>query len=143
MGEYAGEFPRNFISFRCLENEYNEEGARNTEDVKNFPNLPEASELETVLVDETENFPSKSLTVMQVAAVRNPVTKDDMNVVAENVRMATQECLLSTSEGVSRFLERFLHERLDPLSGEGLDKIVEVDVFGMLALLKESNVGHR
>ena len=40
-------------------------------------------------------------------------------------------------------LERCLHEKLDALIGEGLEKIVEVDPCGMLALLEKSNVGHR
>ena len=80
---------------------------------------------------------------MQVAAVGDRVRKDDMNVVAENVKIASQVCVLSSGEEASRALKMFLHERLDVLSGEVLEKIVEVDMSRMLAFLEKSNVGHR
>ena len=50
---------------------------------------------------------------------------------------------MSSSDEGSVALERFLHDRLDYLRGEGLEKIVEVDPSGKLALLDESNFGHR
>ena len=96
-----------------------------------------------MIVTETEDSPSKSLAVMKNAAVIDPVSKDDVEVVAENVRIASQECLLSSGDGGSVALERILHEKLDALSAEGLEEIVEVDPSGMLPLLEESNVWHR
>ena len=79
MSKYTGVISK-FIRFHCLENESNEKDARNTEGVQNFPNLPRASE--SALVVETETSPSKSLALMQVATVSEPISKDDVNVFA-------------------------------------------------------------
>ena len=45
MGEYAGELPRKFISFPCLENESNVPKDHNTEETENYPGLPQRSEV--------------------------------------------------------------------------------------------------
>ena len=66
MGEYAGELPRKFISFHCLENESNEPKDHNTEGIENYPDLPQRSEVEIVVIEETETSPTKSLAVLQV-----------------------------------------------------------------------------
>ena len=80
-----------------------------------------------MIVAETEDSPSKSLAEMQVAAVSDSVSKDDVDVVTEDVRIASQECLLSSSGKGSAALERFLHGKLDILSAERLENIGEVD----------------
>ena len=46
MGEYAGELPRKFISFHCLENESNVLRDRNTEGTENNPDFPHWSQSE-------------------------------------------------------------------------------------------------
>ena len=66
MGEYAGELPRKFISFHCLGNEYNVPKGHNTEETENYPDLPQRSEVEIVVIEETETYASKSLAVLQV-----------------------------------------------------------------------------
>ena len=76
MGEYAGELPRKFISFHCSENESNVPKDRNTEGTVNYPGLPQRSESEIVIIEETETSPSKSLAVLQVAGVRNQLLKE-------------------------------------------------------------------
>ena len=63
MGEYAGELPRKFISFHCLENEYNVPKDHNTEGTENYPDLPQRSEVDIVVIEETETSPTKSLAV--------------------------------------------------------------------------------
>ena len=79
---------------------------------------------------------------MQVAAVSYLISKNNVNVVAEDNKMVSQGCLLSSSDEGRVVFKKFLHESLKAVSGEGLDKIVEVDCSGMLALLEKSNVGH-
>ena len=59
MGEYAGELPRKFISFHCLENESNVPKDHNTEGTENFPDLPQISEVKIVVIEETETSPYK------------------------------------------------------------------------------------
>ena len=64
MGEYAGELPRKFTSFHCLENESNVLKDRNTEGTENNPDLPQRSDTEIVDIEETETSPSKILAVL-------------------------------------------------------------------------------
>ena len=54
MGEYSGELPRKFISFHCLENESDVPKGHNTEETENYPDLPQRSEVEIVVIEETE-----------------------------------------------------------------------------------------
>ena len=82
MGEYDGELPRKFISFHCLDNDSDELTNNNTEWTENFPDLHSTSHVETVIVVETENPPTKSLTVLHVAGVGECVAKDDVDTVA-------------------------------------------------------------
>ena len=65
-----------------------------------------------------------------------------MDVFAENDKIANQEYLWSGCDEGSAALEKIIHEKLDSLSGEGLKKIVEVDLPRMLALLEKSIAGH-
>ena len=51
-----------------------------------------------------------------------------------------RECLLSSSDEGSEGLEKFLRDKLDSFSGEGLDRIVEVDPTVVLELLDENLV---
>ena len=60
MGEYAGDLPRKFISFHCLENESNVPKDHNTEETENYPSVPQRSEVEIVVIEETETSPAKS-----------------------------------------------------------------------------------
>ena len=66
MGEHADELPRKFISFHCLENESNVPKDHNTEETDNYPGLPQRSEVEILVIAETETSPAKSLAVLQV-----------------------------------------------------------------------------
>ena len=67
MGEHAAEMPRKFISFHCLANESNEQKDSNIEGTENFPGLPQRSESEIVIIEDTETSRTKSLAVLQVA----------------------------------------------------------------------------
>ena len=77
--------------------------------------------------------------MLHVAAVGQCVANDDIDIVTKGVSVASQECLLSCSNKGSGALERFLHVKLDFLSGEGLESIVEVDPFCVLASSIESD----
>ena len=65
-----------------------------------------------------------------------------MNGTVENVKIASQGCLMSSGDKGSMALQNVFHEKLDSLSREGQEKNVEVDPSGMLPCLKESNVCH-
>ena len=74
MGEHAGELPRKFISFHCLENESNVPKDHNTEGTENYPDLPQRSEVGIVVIEETETSPTKSLAVLQVTGGRDTLS---------------------------------------------------------------------
>ena len=97
MDEYAAELPRKFISFQCLENESTKKRWKQHRNCGDFPNFPRASELETVMVAETETSPTKSLVLIHITAVGECVANDDVDIVAKGVSVASQECLLSNS----------------------------------------------
>ena len=135
MGEYAGELPRKFISFHCLENESNVPKDHNTEETENYPDLPQRSEVETVVIEETETSPSKSLAVLQVTGGKKTMSEERGNVDKESFAVVSQECLLSSSDEGSEGLEKFFRDKLESLGGDGIEKIAQVDPAGVLELL--------
>ena len=78
------------------------------------------------------------MTVLHVAAIDGSVSNNDRDVVTNGASVVSQECLLSSNDKGSGALGRLLPDKLDSLSGEGLERIVEVDQSGVLALLDES-----
>ena len=135
MGEYAGELPRKFISFHCLENESNVPKDHNTEGADNFPDLPQRSQVEIVVIEETETSPTKSLAVLQVTGGKETMVEERGNVDKECLVVSSQECLLSCSDEGSEGLETFLRDKLESFGGEGIENIVEVNPAGVLDLL--------
>ena len=138
MGEYAGELPRKFISFHCLENESNVPKDHNTEETENYPGLPQRSEVEIVVIEETETSPTKSLAVLQVTGVKETMVEERGDVNKECLIVGSQVCLLSSSDQGSEGLEKFLRDKLESFGGEGIENIVEVDPAGVLELLDEN-----
>ena len=138
MGEHAGEQPRKFISFHCLENEYNVPKDHNTEETENYPCLPQRSEVEIVVIEKTKTSPTKSLAVLQVTGGKEMMVEERGNVNKECLIVGSQECLLSSSDEGSEGLEKFLHDKLESFSGEGIENFVEVDPAGVLELLDEN-----
>ena len=142
MGEYAGELPRKFISFHCLENKSNMPKDHNTEETENYPDLPQRSEVEIVVIKETETSPSKSLAVLQVTGGKKTMGEERGNVDKESFAVVSQECLLSSSDEGSEGLEKFLRDKIESLGGDGIENIAEVDPAGVLELL-DSNLVDR
>ena len=135
MGEYAGELPRKFISFHCLENESNVPKDCNTEESENYPDLPRRSGVEIVMIEETGTSPSKSLAVLQVAGGKKTMSEERGNVDKEGFAVGSQECLLSSSDEGSEGLQKFLRDKLESLRGGEIENIVKVDPVGVLELL--------
>ena len=142
MGKYAGELQRKFISFHCLENESNVPNDRDTEETENYTDLTQRSEVEIVVIKETETSPSKSLAELQVTGGKKTMVEEGVNVNAESLVVGSQECLLSSSDEGSEGLEKFLRDKLESLGGDGIEDITEVDHAGVLELL-DSNLVDR
>ena len=139
MGEYAGELPRKFISFHCLENESNWPKNHNTEGTENYPDLPQRNEVEIVVIEKTETSLTKSLAVLQVTGGRQRMVEDSGNANEGCLVVGSQQCLLSSSDEGSEVLEKFLRDKLESFGGDGIENIVEVDPAGVLELL-DANV---
>ena len=135
MGEYAGELPLKFISFHCLENESDVPKVHNTEETENYPDLPQRSEVEIVVIEETETSLSKSLAVLQVTGGKKTMVEERGNVDKESFAVVSQECLLSSSDEGREGLEKFLRDKLESLGGDEIGNIAEVDPAGVLELL--------
>ena len=140
MGEYAGELPGKFISFHCLEKESNVPKDYNTEGTENFPDILQRSEVEIVVIEETETSPTKSLAVLQVTGGKETMVRERGNVDKECLVVSSQECLLSSSDEGSEGLEKFLRDKLESIGGEGIENIVEVDPAGVLDLLDANSM---
>ena len=110
----------------------------NTEGTENYPDLPQRSEVEIVVFEETETFPTKRLAVLQVTGGKETMVEERGNVNKECLIIGSQECLLSSSDEGSEGLEKFLRDKLESLGGEGMEKIMEVDPAGVLELLDAS-----
>ena len=112
----------------------------NTEGTENYPDLHQRRESEIVVIEETETSPSKTLAVLQVARGKGAMVGETEDTNKESVIVGGQECLLSSSDEGSEGLEKFLRDKLVSISGEGLDRIVEVDLTVVLELLDENLV---
>ena len=141
MGEYAGELPRKFISFHCLRERIQRAERPQHQRTDNFPDLPHRSEVEIVVIEETETSPTKSLAVLQVTGGKETMVEERGNVDKECLVVSSQECLLSSSDDGSEGLEKFLRDKLESFGGEGIENIVEVDPAGVLDLLDANLMG--
>ena len=105
--------PWKFFSFHCLENESNEPKESNTEGTENYPDLPQRSDSEIVVIDKTQTSPTKNLPVFQVAGSEGAKVEETEDTNKESVIVGGQECLLSSSDEGSEGLEKFLRDKLD------------------------------
>ena len=107
----------------------------NTEETENYPDLPHRSEVEIVVLEETESSPSKILAVLQVTGGEKTISEERGNVNKDSLAVGSQECLLSSSDEGSEGLEKFLRDKLESLGGDGIENIAEVDPAEVLGLL--------
>ena len=132
--------PRKFISFHCLEKESNELRDSNTEGAEIYPDLPQSSHSEIVVIEDKKTSPSKSLALLQVAGGKGAMVGETEDTNKDFVIVGSQKCLLSSSDEGSQGLEKFLRDKLESFSGEGLDRIVEVGPTVVIELLDENLV---
>ena len=125
-----------------MENESNVPKDRNTEGTDNYPDHLRRSEVEIVVIEETETSPTISLSVLQVTEGKETMVEESDNTNGECLIVSSQECLLSSSDEGSEGLEKSLREKLGSFGGEGLEKMVEVDPAGVLELL-DANLVYR
>ena len=80
------------------------------------------------------------MTVLQVTGVKESTVSEAGDTNEDLVLVGGQKCLMSTSDEGNEGLEKFLRDKLDSLSCEGLERIVEVDPTVALELLDKNLV---
>ena len=78
--------------------------------------------------------------MLQVAIRKGAMVGETEGTNKESVLVGDKECLLSSSDEGSEGWEKFLRDKLDSFSGEGLNRIVEVDPTVVIELLDENLV---
>ena len=76
--------------------------------------------------------------MLQVAAAKDSTVRESEKTNEEPVIVASQECLLSSTDEENEGLQKFLRDKLDSISGVRLDRIVEVDPTVLLVLLAKN-----
>ena len=115
--------PRIFISYHCLENESYELKASNTEDIENFPALPQRSEL--VVECSGGESPEKRLVDLQVMSVCEIRKESTEGVVVPNLPNVV-ESLQDVSHDESQIIvSHLLDGSLEMLDDSGLRQLME------------------
>ena len=74
----------------------------------------------------------------QVAATKEPTSREIEETAATSASIASQQCLFLNSDDRSEALEKLLRDKFDLLSGKGLEKNIELGPSAVLGLLGES-----
>ena len=128
----------NLLASYCLENESNVPKDHNTEETENYPGLPQGSQVEIAVIEETGTSPTKSLAVLQVTGGKETMVEERGDVNKDCSIVGSQECRLSRSDGGSKGLVKFLRDKLESFGGKGIEKFVQVDPAGALEMLDEN-----
>ena len=78
--------------------------------------------------------------MLQVPGANESTVREGEDTNEEPLIVGSHECLMSSSDEGSEGLEKLSRDKLDPLSSEGLKRIVEVDRPVVLELLNENLV---
>ena len=124
MGKNAGELPRKFISFHCLENESNGQKRSDTQGTENFPDLLRISESDAECSDGDES-PEKRLVDLEVMPVC-----ENRKVSAERVVIPNLPNVVESMQDVSHdenqiIVSHLLGESLEVLDDSGLRQLIE------------------
>ena len=114
----------------------------NTEETENYTGLLQRSEVEILVIEETETSPTKSLAVLQVKGGKETMVEERGNVNKQCLIVGSQECLLSSSDEGSEGLEKFLRNKPESFGSDGIENIVEGDPAGVLELLDANLMDH-
>ena len=124
MGEYAGMFPRKFISFHCLENESNEQKESNTEGTENFPDLPRRNESDGECSDGGES-PEKRLVELEVMPVCEIRKESAEGFDVTNLPNTAERVQYVSHDESQIIVSHLLGESLEGLDESGLRQLNE------------------
>ena len=124
MSEFAGNFPRKFISFRHLGFESSAHNVPEERESENPQNVEEITGTSFVEVAETSNSPEKTMSVLQNVPVTSGVVESGSVQKDHELTIAEKDCVPTSSEEDMNDLNAFVDERLQFLSEQGLEHLV-------------------
>ena len=124
MGEYAGELPRKYISFHCLENESNEPKVSNTEGTENFPDLHRRSESDVECSVGGES-PEKRLVDLEVMSVCGICKESVEGVVVPNLTNVVESVQEDSRDDSQIVVSQLLTESSEVLDDSQLQRLIE------------------
>ena len=121
MGDYAGELPRKFISFHCLESESNELKDINTEGTENFPDPPQRTDTDVECGGGGSECPEKRIVDLQVMPVGEVHMESPKRINVPNLTNVVESV-----EGDSQIIvSHLLGEILEVLDDSRLRQMIE------------------
>ena len=139
MGEYAGMLPRKFISFHCLENEYNEQKESNTEGTENFLDLHQRSESDAKGSEGGES-PEKRLVDLEVMPVCEIREESAEVVVVPNLTNVVESVQEDTRDDSHIVVSHLLGESLEVLDDSQLQRLMENSPGESTMVLEEERI---
>ena len=124
MSEFAGNLPREFISFRHLGFESSAHNVPEEREAENPQNVEEVVGTSIVEVGETSNSPAKVMSVLQNVPVSSGVAESGSVQKDHDLTIAEKDCVLTSSEEDMDDLKVFVDERLQFLSEQDLEQLV-------------------
>ena len=116
--------PQKFISFRCLENESNEQKESKTEGTENFPDLPRRSQTDGECSDGSES-PEKRLVELEVMPVCEIRKESADGVDVTNLPNAAERVQYVSHDESQIIVSHLLGECLEGLDESGLRQLIE------------------
>ena len=124
MGEFAGNLPRKFISFRRLGSESSAQKFPEERESENPQGVVERDEANTVEIGETSASPAKSLCCLEDAPVRVECIGAELGHEDRNLTMAEKDCVLTSSDDDVECLSAFVAESLQCVSEGSVEKLI-------------------
>ena len=124
MGEFAGNLPRKFISFRHLGVQSNAHKLPEERESKNPQNAAESKEANTIETGETATSPAKGLSSLEEALMRVECIGAELGNEDRSLTMAEKDCVLTSSDDEGEDLSAFVAERLQCLSEGSVEKLI-------------------
>ena len=124
MSEFAGNLPRNFISFRHLGVESNAHKLPEERESENPQNVAEGKEANTVEIGEMTLSPAKNSSSLEDAPVRDKCFGAELGYEDHNLTMAEKICVLTSSDDDVEDLIAFVGEKLQCLSAGSVEKLI-------------------
>ena len=126
MSKINGNLPRKFFSFRHLGCKSSAHKVPEERESKNPQNVEEVVGTSFAEVGETSNSPAKVMSVLQNAPVSSGVGISEEVEKDHELTVAEKDCVMTSSEEDMDDLTAFVNEKLQFMSEQGLEQLVQL-----------------